>query len=993
MHPTAVPASPPLSLDPLTSASSHTSVLVMDSSGTAEGSADSPASSDSSSSSEEGSEFEDEADLVEDLFHPQRLIRRKRKRIARQMECSQKCVTQSLVGCIPALTWLPRYSPRKDLITDVVAGLILAIVAVPQGMAYALLAGLPPIYGLYSCLVPPAVYAILGGSREMHIGPVALLSLLVANALAELTPLSSTPDAYRQDLAVMLSIMSGIVLIATSAMRLGFAVSFLSDSVLSAYNCASAYLILTSQLPSFLGLHPPPNQGFVEAYIHIFSSFGEMHPMSLLLGCLSVGVLLVVDAGNARFQPRIPLPGQLVVVVLGTVLTYVAGLDGAPYNVKVIGFIPSGLPRFSLPGADTSRYQVALPPIASNSSAAEQQAALDASLLDPSLQLLSFPTIRSLVQPACMLALISYIITISIAKDFATRSNEARSKAMQAREKAAVDAKAAVEAGMPPSAAVVVGSSASGAAGAMANPSASGITIAAEVIVDPNQELLALGLCNLLGGFVQCYPSGGALSRSLLVRNVGVRSSLHNIVSVFALMMVLLFLTPLLHYLPFSVLAAIVFVALKSLLLQVSEGVRLFHLRKSDFLQWGFTFGATLMFDTQTGISAGVVTSLLMLLKQTSRPPVATLGRLAHTDLYRNVRHYPLAHTYRGILAFRFDAPLHFSNKDFFRAQLSKHMKRAQEREFKMHRRAASTNSTLAGGARTPRMQRLKARWGHMGAQARAIARNVAVKLALLPHPSHHPPVAAVAAEVAELNTTGGGMLSSRAQRRLSQSLPRSLLDDMRATQIHEGANMSRSLSLDQTDPGLKAQQEAELISAAQAVVDEVVTEAMEEKEAAEAAENLAVGADDADDANDDDAAVELSLSDCAIRYVVLDCSSLVDADDAALRMLASLPSQLEVQFLYCGLNKAMQDLLLRLHMLRPQEPTPPAAAAASAVVHAHPALLGQSSPDLEAPVCLDRPFASVHEAVKTLVELRLKHEAVLKAQRRAEMQMQQQRR
>lgn len=954
MQPTAAPSSALPPADGLVNPS--TSILVVDPASTG------VESTDGGSSSEEGSEYEDEADLVEDLFHPQKLIRRKRKRIARQMDCSQKCVTQTLVGCIPALTWLPRYNPKADLLTDVVAGLILAIVAVPQGMAYALLAGLPPIYGLYSCLVPPVVYAILGGSKEMHIGPVALLSLLVANALAELTPLSSTPDAYRQDLAVMLSILSGLVLIATSAMRLGFAVSFLSDSVLSAYNCASAYLILTSQLPSFLGLRPPSNQGFVEAYIHIFSTIGEMHPMSLLLGCMSVLVLLAVDKGNARFKPRIPLPGQLVVVLLGTAITYAARLDQAPYNVKVIGFIPSGLPSVSLPGADTSRYQMLPQTLATNSSAAEQQAALDAALLNPSLQVLSFPTIRSLVQPACMLALISYIITISIAKDFATRANEARSKALQARDKAAAEAAA------NPSSAVAA--------------APSGVTIAAEVVVDPNQELLALGLCNVLGGFVQCYPSGGALSRSLLVKNVGVRSSLHNIVSVLALMLVLLFLTPLLHYLPFSVLAAIVFVALKSLLMQVSEGVRLFHLRKTDFLQWLFTFGATLLFDTQTGISAGVVTSLLMLLKQTSRPPVATLGRLAHTDLYRNVRHYPLAHTYRGILAFRFDAPLHFSNKDFFRAQLSKHMKRAQEKEYQAHRTAVSINSTIH--ARTPRMQRLKARWGHMGAQARAIARNVAVKLALIPQPqSLQPPplVTAVSGDVSPLNTTGGGgMLSTRAQRRLSQSLPRSLLDDMRATQIHEGANMSASLSLDETDPALRAQQEADLLSAAQAVVDEVVTEALEEKEAAEEAENLAVGADQAEESDDEEEGRDLTLADCAIRYVVLDCSSLVDADDAALRMLAALPSQLEVSFLYCGLNRAMQDLLVKLHMIKPHaEPTP----ASASVVHAHPALLGQSS--AEAPVCLDRPFASVHEAVKTLVELRLKHEAVAKAQRRVE--------
>lgn len=145
-------------------------------------------------------------DAVEDVFHPLRQIRLRKRKWKKEVECSQRCVASKLHGSIPALSWLPRYKPSRDFLPDLVGGLILSVVCVPQAMAYAILAGLPPIYGLYACLVPPLFYTFFGGSKALHIGPVALVSLLVANAIADIAP-ANAPAAYTQDMAIMLSIM------------------------------------------------------------------------------------------------------------------------------------------------------------------------------------------------------------------------------------------------------------------------------------------------------------------------------------------------------------------------------------------------------------------------------------------------------------------------------------------------------------------------------------------------------------------------------------------------------------------------------------------------------------------------------------------------------------------------------------------------------------------------------------------------------------------
>ena len=607
-------------------------------------------------------------DLTDQLFNPVENLRRRRREWKRSAECSRACCYRVTRSIFKILDWAPRYRPRADLLPDLLAGVMLAVVCVPQGLAYGALAGLEPIVGLYSCLVPAVVYMLFGCSPSMHIGPFALVSLLVANSVSAVLP-PDAPPQYALDVALLFAIMAGLVLIAMSLLRLGFAVSFLADCVLSAYTCASAFLILTSQWKSFLGLSGmPPGMTLLESYLWIFEHLDGVNPCALLMGIGSVVLLLGLDEMNARWKWKIPLPSQLIAVLLGTLVAYAGAFD-TRYHLKIVGSIPSGLPSVRFPG--WNGYDV--------TTTGFDPATGAAVVRTDHVTLLTYANLKLYLQPVCTLALISYIISISIAKNFAAKENEKREKLIEQAKKreqeeqrsddrrnssatngataldietSAPNLPASVPLELPVSSSLPLNGVRAIHGAASLTPSQL-LEQSPPLQIDPNQELLALGLANLLGGFVSAFPAAGSLSRSALVWNAGVKSALHNLVAACLLITVLLFLTPLLYYLPSTVLAAIVFTALKSLLLQVGEGMRLYRSkRKQDFLMWISTFLATLLFDTQVGIAVGLLVSLLMLLKQTSRPPTAMLGRLGQTDLYRNTRRFPAAKTYRGYSSF-----------------------------------------------------------------------------------------------------------------------------------------------------------------------------------------------------------------------------------------------------------------------------------------------------------------------------------------------------
>ncbi len=249
----------------------------------------------------------------------------------------------------PFLTWLPTYR-RRDLPGDLIAGLTTAVMLIPQAMAYAMLAGLPPIVGLYASTLPLIVYALFGTSRQLAVGPVAMVSLLVASGVGALAPQGS-PEYI--GLAVLLALMVGVLQVGMGVFRVGFLVNFLAHPVVAGFSSAAALIIGLSQLKHLLGIDLARSSHVHETILAAAERIGEVHVPTLVLGLAAIAILI----GLKRISPKIP--GALVVVVLGALAVLGLGLD--TQGVKIVGTVPAGLPPLSLPSLDWQNVQGLLP--------------------------------------------------------------------------------------------------------------------------------------------------------------------------------------------------------------------------------------------------------------------------------------------------------------------------------------------------------------------------------------------------------------------------------------------------------------------------------------------------------------------------------------------------------------------------------------------------------------------------------------------------------
>ncbi|MBC6998114.1 sulfate permease [Cytophaga sp. FL35] len=252
---------------------------------------------------------------------------------------------------LPFIQWMPTYD-RKWLSKDVIAGLTVGIILIPQGMAYAMIAGLPPVYGLYASLVPVVVYALLGTSRQMAVGPVAMDSLLVAAALA---PFVTSGGENYVVMALLLAFMVGAIQIVLGVLRMGFLVNFLSKPVISGFTSAAALIIIFSQLKHLLGTSVERSGLFHEMLYNAMVKIPETNLLDFTIGLIGIIAIVIFK----RWRPR--FPGVLVVVVVAILMVYALGLQS--YGVKIVGLIPTGLPHFQLPQFDAPSV-IKLAPIA-----------------------------------------------------------------------------------------------------------------------------------------------------------------------------------------------------------------------------------------------------------------------------------------------------------------------------------------------------------------------------------------------------------------------------------------------------------------------------------------------------------------------------------------------------------------------------------------------------------------------------------------------------
>ncbi len=254
----------------------------------------------------------------------------------------------------PILDWGLHYQ-QQYFPGDLTAGIVVGTVLIPQAMAYALLAGLPPQIGLYASILPPVVYAFLGTSRLISVAPVALDSLMVAAAVAPLAA-ENTPEYL--GLALLLALMIGAIDILMGVFRLGFLVNFLSQAVISGFISAAAIVIAFSQVKHLLGLKIPQTESFIKLLTYLFQGIAAVNLVTLTLGILSILMLVYFPKWLAKqlkkqgFHELTIMPltksAPLLLVITSSLLIWLFHLDRVA-GVKVVGDIPKGLPSLTFP--------------------------------------------------------------------------------------------------------------------------------------------------------------------------------------------------------------------------------------------------------------------------------------------------------------------------------------------------------------------------------------------------------------------------------------------------------------------------------------------------------------------------------------------------------------------------------------------------------------------------------------------------------------------
>ncbi|KAJ9700418.1 hypothetical protein PVL29_005967 [Vitis rotundifolia] len=391
---------------------------------------------------------------------------------------------------MPILEWAPRYT-FQFFKSDLVAGITIASLAVPQGISYANLASLQPIVGLYSSFVPPLIYAMFGSSRDVAVGTVAVASLLLTSMIGGVVHPYENPKLYFQ-LAMTATFFSGILQTALGLLRLGFIVDFLSHATIVGFMGGAATIVCLQQLKGMLGLvHFTRGTDMVSVLKSVFTQVHQWRWESAVLGCLFLFFLLLTRYFSKR-KPAffwINAMAPLMSVILGSILVYLTHAEN--HGVQVIGYLKKGLNP-------------------------------------PSLSDLAFgsPYLVTAIKTGAVTGIIALAEGIAVGRTFSMFKN---------------------------------------------------------YHIDGNKEMIAFGLMNIAGSCTSCYLTTGPFSRTAVNFNAGCKSAVSNIVMATAVMITLLFLTPLFHYTPQVVLSSIIIAAMLGLI-DYEAAIHLWKVDKFDFV-------------------------------------------------------------------------------------------------------------------------------------------------------------------------------------------------------------------------------------------------------------------------------------------------------------------------------------------------------------------------------------------------------------------------
>jgi sulfate permease, SulP family len=606
----------------------------------------------------------------------------------------------------PFIEWFKNYDLNSFKI-DAISGLTVALVLIPQSMAYAQLAGMPAYYGLYASFLPPMIAALFGSSRQLATGPVAIVSLMTA---ASLEPLATSGSPGYIAYAVLLALMVGIFQLSLGVLRLGLVVNFLSHPVVNGFTNAAAIIIASSQLSKLFGVYVDKAPHHYETIWRVLeSAFHYTHWPTLFMGALAFGVMY----GLKTLNPRIP--NVLVAVVLTTLISWAMGFQQD--RTVDVSTIASDETRQLI-----DKFNAA---VQGNTDLGEKRTQISAKMAEAKEKHDTIAAIDTQRETDVITVNMNYLkqeahLTRSELRDILFKGvpqsdggtifypeNELPADAKTdgrtwrikvgntplAKEKLLMMGGGAVVGAIPkgvptlsvpkldlgimlhlfPFAAIIslLGfMEAIAIAKAMAGKTGQRL--------DPNQELVGQGLANILGAMGKSYPTSGSFSRSAVNLQAGAISGLSSVFTSLTVVIVLLFFTPLLFHLPQSVLAAVIMMAVIGLV-NVSGFVHAWHAKWYDGAISIISFVATLAFapHLHIGIMIGVVLSLLVFLYKSMRPTVHSLARSADQALRCVTTHglQECAH----IAMVRFDGPLFFANSSYLEDKMMEIMRTKKE--------------------------------------------------------------------------------------------------------------------------------------------------------------------------------------------------------------------------------------------------------------------------------------------------------------------------
>jgi len=606
----------------------------------------------------------------------------------------------------PFIDWFKSYN-SESLRLDAISGLTVALVLIPQSMAYAQLAGLPAYYGLYASFLPPMIAALFGSSRQLATGPVAVVSLMTA---ASLEPLATAGSEGYIAYAIMLALMVGVFQFSLGLLRLGIVVNFLSHPVVNGFTNAAAIIIASSQLSKMFGVYVDQATHHYETIARVIeAAIHYTHWPTLFLGALAFGIMY----GLKKLVPK--APNVLVAVVITTLISWGVGFE---HNRRVdISAIKSSEVRQWI--MDFNRTVSAVEPLAAERSElgkvledAKKQGD-DIAVLDAQhdIAVLTTKMERLKHKAHTMRENIRGVLFVSMDQGvegpgFYPREENNKSSNIDGRTwRIKLGNNALDETQLPMTGGgAVVGNIPKGL------PSFSVPDISVNVLVhlfpyaaiiallgfmeaisiakamaaktgqrlDPNQELIGQGLGNILGSIGKSYPTSGSFSRSAVNLASGAVTGFSSVFTSLAVVIVLIFFTPLLYHLPQSVLAAVIMMAVIGLI-NVSGFIHAWQAQWYDGAISIISFTSTLVFapHLDKGIMIGVALSLGVFLYKNMRPKVSSLSRHEDSALRDALTHSLKECRYVDLI--RFEGTLFFANAGYLEDTINERMEKKKD--------------------------------------------------------------------------------------------------------------------------------------------------------------------------------------------------------------------------------------------------------------------------------------------------------------------------